>query len=257
MTSGKTFPVLCKPPIVEVVCGVHFDALELDGMVLGVYWDGRKDEFPTGQLQPAFSEGSGFVLGSPPLRAVLVGSDKVHVLQLQHDRFFMNWRAMGAAYPRFSNGEGGPGLMTKALNEFKHFSDFCEQRFGRRPTPTRIELAKIDKLIRGKHWRDLDDLTAVLSLAGTFGDPGHHGTREFALRFVEHVQRTDLIVAVNSITEKPGEPLNAVRIETRAVTPVTDGDLQPAFRLGNATVNSAFFKLISDTTRFEPEGGPG
>ncbi|MCA9618238.1 MAG: hypothetical protein KC731_04435 [Myxococcales bacterium] len=257
MTSGKTFPVLRKPPIIEVVCGVHFDALELDGMVLGVYWDRRRDEFPTRHLQPAFSEGPGFVLGSPPLRAVLVGSDKVHVLQLQHDRFFMNWRAIGAAYPRFSNREAGPGLMTKALEEFRLFSDFCEERFGRRPTPTRIELAKIDKLIRGKHWRDLDDLSVVLALAGTFGDPGHHGTREFALRFVEREDPTDLIVAVNSITEQPGELFNAVRIETRAVTPVAEGDLEAAFRQGNHSVNSAFFKLITDRKRFEPEGDAG
>lgn len=254
MTSGKTFPVLRKPPIIEVVCGVHFDALELDGMVLGVYWDQRKNDFPGRHLQPAFSDGPGLILGSPPLRAVLVGDDNVHVLQLQHDRFFMNWRAIGPAYPRFSNREDGPGLMTKALDEFGRFSDFCQGRFGRRPKPTRIELAKIDKLIRGEHWQDLDDLAIVLALAGTFGDPGHHGTREFALRFVEHDDPTDLIVAVNSITEKVGVPFNAVRIETRAVTPVAEGDLEAAFRLGNTAVNNAFFKLITDTKRFEPIG---
>ncbi|MEZ4442922.1 MAG: hypothetical protein R3B72_27755 [Polyangiaceae bacterium] len=91
------------------MCGVHFDALELDGMVLGVYWDRRRDEFPTRHLQPAFSEGPGFVLGSPPLRAVLVGSDKVHVLQLQHDRFFMNWRAIVLPTPASQTGRLGQG----------------------------------------------------------------------------------------------------------------------------------------------------
>ena len=67
----ERFPVLKKPPIVEVVCGIHFEPLELDGLVLGVYWDRRKEEFPTGSLQPALSEAAGFILGQPPLLSLI------------------------------------------------------------------------------------------------------------------------------------------------------------------------------------------
>jgi hypothetical protein len=41
----EQFPVLERPPIVEVVCGVQFDPVELDPLVLGVYWDRRQSEF--------------------------------------------------------------------------------------------------------------------------------------------------------------------------------------------------------------------
>lgn len=256
MSEGRPFPVLRKPPIVEVVCGVHFNALPLDGLVLGVYWDRRSDEFPERHLQPALSDAPQFILGSPPVRAVLVGSDKVHVLQLQHDRFFMNWRAVGKSYPRFSNRGGNLGLMSKAIEEFNRYSAFCKERFHEEPVPSKIELAKIDMLTSKEHWTDLEDLVRVLPLAGTFGHAGHHGTREFAVRFVEQDAPTDLIVSVNSVTDRPGHTFGAVRIETRAITPVTDGSIEDAFRTANSIVNGAFFKLLSEAElgRFEPTG---
>jgi hypothetical protein len=146
--------------------------------------------------------------------------------------------------------------MSKAIEEFNRYSAFCNERFQEEPAPSRIELAKIDMLTSAEHWTDLEDLVRVLPLAGTFGDPGRHGTREFAVRFVEQEPPTDLIVSVNSVTDKPGHPFGAVRIETRAVTPVTDGNIEGAFRTANSSVNAAFFKLISEAElgRFEPTG---
>jgi len=39
--QAERFPVLENPPIVEVVCGFVFEPIDLDGLVLGVYWDER------------------------------------------------------------------------------------------------------------------------------------------------------------------------------------------------------------------------
>lgn len=255
MTGSTQFPVLRSPPIVEVVCGVHFQPLELDAMVLGIYWDQRKGDFPLRQLQPAFSENAGILLGSPPMRALLVSADKVHVLQLQHDRFFMNWRAFAESYPRFSTRNGRPGLLAKAMDEFARFASFCESRFGKKPKPEKVELTKIDLLRKGTHWSNLEDLATVLPLAGTVTQPGAPATREFAIRFVEQEQDTHLIVSASTVAEQVGMPFDAVRIEARAVVPVKNKSPERAFEDANAAVNGAFFKMIPDCSRFQPMEG--
>lgn len=244
-----SFPVLERPPIVEVVCGFVYESLApLDGMVLGVYWDERKDEYREHSLQPAFSDEPGFMLGNAPLRAVLVSKDAVRVLQIQHDRFFMNWRAAGEGYPRFSNRGGGGGLLEQALAEFGKLADFCKRRFDRVPVVTRIELAKIDVIERrSKHWSDLGDLASVMPITGTFASASHSGNREFILRFVEHETPKALVVAINSIADQAGGDIMGVRVEARAVRPLASGE-QPeeAFIEANRSLNRAFFRLFSD-----------
>jgi hypothetical protein len=63
-------PILERPPIVEVVCGLVFDPLPLDGMLLGVYWDERKDDFPKRSLQPPLVDGLHLVLHPEQVRAI-------------------------------------------------------------------------------------------------------------------------------------------------------------------------------------------
>jgi len=221
--------------------------MDLDGMLLGIYWDERKDEYPERSLQPAFSDEAGFILGSPPLRSVLVSADKVRVLQIQHDRFFMNWRSLGGPYPRFSNRGGGGGLLERALGEFEKLATFTSKRFGRRPTLIRVELAKIDIIQRRElHWTDVDDLAKVMPITGTFSDH-HTGNREFILRFVEHETPRALVISVNSVSDQPGGDITAVRVETRAVHPLEPGQAaEAAFVEANHAVNRAFFRLINE-----------
>lgn len=249
-TPSQPHPVLARPPIVEVVCGVQFDPVDFDPLVLGVYWDRRSAVYPHRSLQPAVSDGGPpFVIGNVPLRAVLVAADQVHVLQIQGDRFFMNWRAVGKAYPRFSNRNGSRGLMAQALEEFASLSEYCVERFGVPIQPKRVELAKIDMVERGKHWNDLDHLQSILPITGTFSQVHRGGNRELALRFVENDPNSTLVISLNSIAaERGGEP-TAIRIETRGIVPVVDGQIETAFVMANDAVNAAFFTLISDAGR--------
>jgi uncharacterized protein (TIGR04255 family) len=249
MNTAKTtekpdiFPTLERPPVVEVVCGVVFEPLPLDGIVLGVYWDERQLDFPERHLQPAFADGPEFILGNPPLRAVMTSSDTVRVLQIQHDRFYMNWRAVGEAYPRFSTPAG---LLKQALTEFGRLGAFCEKRRLPQPKPLRIELTKIDLIERQKHWEGVDDLARVVPITGTFRHADHAKGREFGLRFVEHDDGGHLIVAVNSVVDQPGGEVRAARIETRAIRQLAAGsDLETTFTQANAVVNRAFFKLMA------------
>jgi hypothetical protein len=139
--------------------------------------------------------------------------------------------------------------MQHAIDEFGKLSAYCEERFGQPARPRKVELAKIDLIERGRHWRDLEHLRTIMPITGTFSDVHRGGSRELALRFVENDPPRTLTISVNSVSEKRGADLNAIRIETRAIGPVVDGGLEGAFAEANTAVNGAFFTLIGDEGR--------
>jgi uncharacterized protein (TIGR04255 family) len=252
--KDKSFPELGRPPIAEVVCGIVFDSFaELDALLLGVYWDSRVADFPKRSLQPALMDEIGFAIGAFPMRAFLSTQDDQFALQLQHDRFFMNWRSTGAEYPRFSEKHGPNGLLVRALKEYETFVSFLETRFKRTPSVKRVELAKIDLLRRGEHWRDLDDLVKLVPVTGVFRELQRAESREVNLRFVERGDEGVATVHVATMTE--GETPIALRIEGRCIVPPVP-DLQAAFTGANTVLNDAFFKLIPEATaRFGKKEG--
>jgi uncharacterized protein (TIGR04255 family) len=256
-TTEERFPTLERPPIVEVVCGVVFEPVELDGLVLGIYWDERKKDFPLRALQPALTDSFEFVVGPAlPQRALLTSGDNVHVLQIQHDRFFLNWRATGASYPRFSTRGAQVGLRDQFLREYELLSAFCSRR-GMSLKPKRVELSKIDVVGESKYWNGIDDLAKLLPITGTFTHGEGPRGREFSISFVEHDESGPLVVSVNSMAEAPGGHVRAARIETRAARNLRhEESLGGALDEANRHVNQAFFRLVNRSLldRFGKEG---
>ena len=249
--SSAPTPVLEHPPIAEVVCGWVFEPLSLDGMLLGVYWDERKEDFPKRSLQPPVVDGPAVILVQSNARAMLESAAGDHLIQAQHDRFFFNWRGPREEYPRFSPSEGRPALLGRALAEFDRFAGFCERRAGRRPTVKRLELTKVDVLHRGQDWSDLDDLASLVPLTGTFGPVQEHGRREIALRFVERRERETLVVSLHSLLNEAGGDTTALQIETRVIRQFPpDESYESGLRSANNAANRVFFKLIPKPDRF-------
>lgn len=243
----RRFPALQRPPIVEVVCGVIFEPVsELDPLVLGVYWNSRKRDFPKGSLQPAFVDSPSIAFGAFPMRVNLASEDGQFLLQLQHDRFYMNWRAVGDEYPRFSDKHGAQGLRARALEEYDRFTRFIEDQFRKRPDPRKVELTKVDLLKRGEHWADLDELEQVVPVTGTFSRIQRSKERELNLRFVERAENGTAVAELTTLKED-GAP-KALRIESRrTIEPVSD--LGAGFDCANVIVNDIFFGLVKDAAR--------
>lgn len=251
MTQPDPTTVPERPPITEVVCGWVYDALALDPLLLGIYWDQRKDEFPKRQLQPAVFDGPAIVFGHGASRAMLDSADSSVLLQIQHDRFFMNWRGSGERYPRFTGGNGREGLLPRALSEFDRFGAFCEARLAARPHVRRLELTKVDRLRRGVDWSDLEDLGRLVPVTATFGPVHAHGRREIALRFVERRGPETVLISLQSLFDDPSGEMTAVQIETRVMREVEDGDdTSEVFRSLNQEANRVFFELVLDAARF-------
>lgn len=124
---------LLNPPITEVVCGLVFDSVvQLDLLELGVYWDSRRREYPVKMLKPTLFDAHALNVDPAslmPARAWLLKEiDGELVQQIQHDRFYMNWRRREGEYPHFNDSEAGDGLKTIALREFERLAEFCHRR---------------------------------------------------------------------------------------------------------------------------------
>ncbi len=250
MTSRET---LSAPPINEVICGLTFEALpEIDPLLLGVYWETRRADFPNHQLQPPISDDATPLLltGLPPIRTWLVSADDVFVLQIQTDRFYLNWRARGKEYPRFSDHEARPGLLTKLLSEFDAFSHFCRTRLGRAPGPLRVELAKVDHLRQGQHWRDFSDLARVIPWLDAFAHFSATPDPAVGLRFLEEREDGRLLISVDTALSRAsdGSTYRVLKLETRISRPVT-GELHAEFMRSNTILNDVFFAMIPKDQR--------
>jgi uncharacterized protein (TIGR04255 family) len=233
------FPRLARPPIAEVVCGVMFTPIpELDPLVLGIYWNERKQDFPKRALLPAISDKLSFTVGAIPMRVILTSDDDQFVIQLQHDRFVMNWRAKNSAYPHFSRTGG---LYERALAEFQRFCGFVVGQTGLTPVPQRVELAKIDLLQRGIAWSDFDDLNSLMAVTGVFSNIRGLECPEVNLRFVE--KSDEDITQVHVATLMQDETPTGVRIEARRIASPKI-DIPTAFRDANDVLNGIFFRLI-------------
>jgi uncharacterized protein (TIGR04255 family) len=250
--TPKPLPKLDRPPVVEVICGLCFAPLDLDPVVAGAYWDTRKGEYPRRQLHPAIERGLGpgiLINATPRMRVWLLSDDGSQILQMQSDRFYMNWRKTpNTDYPRFSTSSG---LCARSLGEFERFSSFCETSLGQRPVVDRIELGKVDHMLEGDSWNGLPDLGVMLpGLASMLTFSEGTGTA-VASRFQEQLGSATLNIAIDTtLTMAPGRaPTRGVRIDTTVSMPLGDLSTKSCFEQANNVANSVFTALIPEPER--------
>ena len=241
-----------KPPINEVVCGLRFEAVPgLDPLTIGVYAKERESEFPKHELHPALGVAPVIVPGEGmPIRAWLISEDEAFVIQLQADRFYLNWRARGSKYPTFSGYEGSPGILPRMTEEFDRFGAFCKKMFGQTPKVIGIELAKIDHFPEGEYWRELDDLGELIPLMLTMPKFSRSDKAMIGMRFVEPRDGGNLSVSLDLGTiQESGALTRFVKLESRIEREVR-GDLEAikgAFSGANQELNEVFDALISES----------
>ena len=238
------FPTLDNPPLDEVVCGFLFGSVvELNALRLGIYWNDRRADFPTTSIHPPVMEAPHVItLGQLPQRVWMEAKDGSIVLQMQHDRFYVNWRARGAIYPRFSSRDGNDGLLAIALREFRAFSEFVETETGAALSVSGCEVAKIDALQEGKHWQGVGDLFALAPVLSAFGTLG---PAEEIADFDHRVQLVGPPTQSIRLWSQFRQTPRAVRLETRVTGKVRHGEEPEAtFRALNEAANQAFFSVL-------------
>jgi uncharacterized protein (TIGR04255 family) len=125
-------------PLIEVALSVQLQPLQLfTSAHAGEFWQTIKQDFPMSQDQPPLGPigeffgssknlqiGMPFPLqvGMPGIRNWFVSSDGTYLLQLQRDRFALNWRKTSSQpdYPRY------PAIEARFIELFKKFAKFVE-----------------------------------------------------------------------------------------------------------------------------------
>jgi len=253
---------LNDPPIVEVACGCIFGELpRLDPVVVGVYWRERRGDYPKHELQPAITDRPVVAVagqlsltvrqGVPPIRTWLVSENDEFLVQIQSDRFYVNWRKRGGHYPRFTPKDG---VGARTLDEFARFHDFCVREIGQEPVPLQAQLTKVDHIIEHQHWRTFAELAQMVPWLTDFGRFSRSGDPSIAMRFIEPRDDGHLSVALDMLPAEAVQPPasgRVLKIEATA-TKTTAGESSAFARVlerANAEVNDVFAKLVPKQTR--------
>lgn len=157
-----------SPPVVEVAIGMQYSPLEdLRAAHVGLYWGLIKDEFPkleeraplphrTQEAEPSIRPRSMRIqlTDSPELpRSWFLTSSESRLLQLQRDRFVMNWRkvAQDSEYPRY------PKIRDEFRARWKEYVDFLSGQSIGEPSPDLLELTYVNLIPRGEGWERISE----------------------------------------------------------------------------------------------------
>lgn len=167
-----------RPPIIEVVLGVQFDALPtLTNGHLGWFWGDMHAEFPNSDdvtpippVVEAFGDevpygfpafGIGPARGDSRLR--MTTADGTKMIQVQNGWLVANWTKKGdSQYPGFT---GVKSLFDQAM---KRFAAFLKDRNLGVIKPNLWEVTYVDHIPKGTVWNTLSDLPRVFP--GLFGN---------------------------------------------------------------------------------------
>lgn len=150
-----------SPPLIEVSFAVQFERLgSFRTAHFGLFWSSLLRDFPeTADRPPLAPVNASQSIGDwlPLPRVWLVHKDKQILLQLQSDRFILNWRRIqdDTVYPRFEH------VFPQFVGYLKQWEAFCEAaKIG--PIDLReCELTYVNHIPRGEGWNDPSELAGL------------------------------------------------------------------------------------------------
>ncbi len=180
--DAKQLPRYANPPVVEVAISVQFDELaEFQLVHFGLFWEWIRDRYPRtehhpplpatieifGQREPqpsAISIESNFPIG----RCWYLSEDGLRLVQLQPDRFVLNWRKLDTetAYPSYD------ALRAVFDEELGAFLQFLAQHDIGEFEPRQCELTYVNHIV-DEGWRYASDLPNVLTTWSGKGSSGY------------------------------------------------------------------------------------
>ena len=136
MGKESPFPRYERPPVVETVYSVQFDPIAAQSVRIAQYWPFVKEVYKdigVAQRLPAVFEPAYLTPNFQPLTISFEQDNRVvfdgqsHLLQLQSDRFLMNWRKTSASssYPGFDKN------FPQFKDQLGRFSKYCrDEKLG-------------------------------------------------------------------------------------------------------------------------------
>ena len=244
-SDAEATPALIAPPIVEVVMGVKFSPIiAFDTLHHGLYWSTIRGHFPKTEVHPVLTEPTTRIMSPiPQQRTWFVSADGSYVIQVQLDRFLVNWRRRNGTYPGFA---GDDGVFARFQLEFDRFQLFLRDALRSAPVIEEIELAKVDIVAPG-HWANPTDLLLMLPRLSSVLDGQGVDGREIHVATNAPIQGGTLQSIVRTLPKGP-----RIQTEFRVRAKVGAGEsVIGCFERANVHANDAFFAEFPDAeTRF-------
>lgn len=173
-TNSSQLPEFRHPPVAEVACSVQFEPLrKLDGPRLGLLWARFRDRYPRAEQHPPLPNViESFTRQAPPQFRVellqdlpfprfwFISADQSRLVQVQDDRFVVNWRKQGSdqAYPRYAT------LRQVLVDDMATFEDWLEGEGFGRPAPNQVEVTYVNHMVAGAEATTRQPLAAFVRL---------------------------------------------------------------------------------------------
>ncbi len=172
--KANATPAFRKPPVVEVAVGVQFEPLERLGVAqLGLLWSRYRNRYPITEHHPPIAPVNEVieevVLAQPEIRfepkfpvprCWFLTTTKTQLIQVQQDRFLVNWRRLetGEEYPSYRKIRA---VFESGLDEFR---DFLSKEDLGDITPNNCEVTYVNHLPKGEGWDKPGELHKILAL---------------------------------------------------------------------------------------------
>src|SRR5690242_19629823 len=164
MPARSNLPDYESPPVSEVVIGLVFQPLVSFRVVhFGLIWEKLREEFPI--IEHASPLGFEQALMSSPVtawplfvpRVWFVTRSQDRLIQLQNDRFYVNWRsrAEGAPYPRYE------AMIQMYEQCLAVVSDVLKQENLGDIVATSYEVRYINQIPKGAGWHKFEDIGSI------------------------------------------------------------------------------------------------
>jgi uncharacterized protein (TIGR04255 family) len=169
--AKKPVPSYKKPPVVEVVWSAQFAKLPwLTAAHTGLFWKQIRESYPKCEEQApverndepeellqapqVFAE----FLAKPPLcRQWFISESGNELVQLQLDRFCVNWRKVKPddAYPRYEY------MREQFASRWRQFCDFTQAQKREPPKVDLLDMTYVNHIFKGEGWSAPGDIGKV------------------------------------------------------------------------------------------------
>lgn len=152
-------PSFGKPPLVEVSFSIQFEPIEGFHIgLIGSTWELYRDRYPIAENATELAhqiEKFGvidrksqqlnlkLVEGTPEPRVIFYTADKQYLIQVQKDRFILNWRkcpSPGFEYPRYES------LKARFFSEYQIFENSITRNSLAKPTFNQVEFTYVNHI---------------------------------------------------------------------------------------------------------------
>jgi uncharacterized protein (TIGR04255 family) len=254
-------PNFVHPPLTEVALSMQFEELSNFRVIhLGALWEEfSKSAFPLNEEQPPVpktfellgvpqvSAGPQFeLLNVPPMpRYLFLSSESSFIIQVQQDRFTVNWRrrSLDDVYPRFE------AVLEKFDELAKKFQGFLSREKLGDIRVNQAEVTYVNRIETAELPGQVDRIVSVLSSRysdGFLHDPDETNlSLRFPLYEADQLRGRLHIIARSGTSLGPGNPMNLMLLARGKPQGSDIKAAQEFFSIGRKHIVSAFASVTS------------